>query len=69
MTTPTAAEPTVPLRSGLDELPVVIIGAGPVGLAAAAQLVERGLRTTVLEAGPAAGTAVTAWGHTRLFSP
>jgi thioredoxin reductase len=52
-----------------DGLPVAVIGAGPVGLAAAAQLLERGVPVVVLEAGPAAGTAVTAWGHTRLFSP
>ncbi|WP_336318055.1 FAD-dependent oxidoreductase [Streptomyces lavendofoliae] len=50
-------------------LPVVIIGAGPVGLAAAAHLVERGLEPLVLEAGPSAGTAVREWGHVRLFSP
>ncbi|MFD3843656.1 FAD-dependent oxidoreductase, partial [Streptomyces sp. NPDC058642] len=34
-----------------DQLPVVVIGAGPVGLAAAAHLVERGLDPLVLEAG------------------
>ncbi|WP_217212922.1 FAD-dependent oxidoreductase [Streptomyces sp. AC550_RSS872] len=51
------------------QLPVVVIGAGPVGLAAAAHLLERGLEPLVLEAGPAAGTAVRAWAHVRLFSP
>jgi thioredoxin reductase len=69
MTTQRLPTPTVSARSELDELPVVIIGAGPVGLAAAAHLVERGIRITVIEAGPSAGTAVAAWGHTRLFSP
>ncbi|MFI7482306.1 NAD(P)-binding protein [Kocuria sp. M1R5S2] len=49
--------------------PVVVIGAGPVGLAAAAHLLERGLDPLVLEAGAGAGAAVRAWGHTRLFSP
>ena len=34
-----------------SELPVVVIGAGPVGLAAAAQLVKRGAAPLVLEAG------------------
>lgn len=53
----------------LTDLPVVIIGAGPVGLAAAAQLRERGLRSVVLEAGTAPGAAISQWGHTRLFSP
>ena len=45
-----------------------MIGAGPVGLAAAAHLVERGLEPLVLEAGPAAGSAVREWAHVRLFS-
>ncbi|MFI6006265.1 FAD-dependent oxidoreductase [Streptomyces sp. NPDC051366] len=49
-------------------LPVVVIGAGPVGLAAAAHLVERGLTPLVLEAGPSAGTATRDWSHVRLFS-
>ncbi|MEU6977670.1 NAD(P)-binding domain-containing protein [Streptomyces sp. NPDC046371] len=52
-----------------DQLPVVVVGAGPSGLAAAAHLVERGLEPLVLEAGPTAGTAVRAWSHVRLFSP
>ncbi|NGO45593.1 NAD(P)-binding domain-containing protein [Streptomyces ureilyticus] len=51
-----------------DHLPVVVIGAGPIGLAAAAHLVERGIEPLVLEAGPAAGSAVREWSHVRLFS-
>ena len=54
---------------GIETLPIVVIGAGPVGLAAAARLVERGLRPFVLERGPEAGAAVAAWGHVRVFSP
>jgi cation diffusion facilitator CzcD-associated flavoprotein CzcO len=50
-------------------LPVAVIGAGPVGLAAAAHLAERGLPFLVLEAGPDAGAAIAEWGHVRLFSP
>ncbi len=50
-------------------LPVAVIGAGPVGLAAAAHLLERGLQFVVLEAGAAAGAAIEQWGHIRLFSP
>ncbi|ONI84749.1 flavoprotein [Saccharothrix sp. ALI-22-I] len=52
----------------MDELSVVVVGAGPVGLAAAARLLERGLRPLVLEAGPQAGAAVAQWRHVRLFS-
>jgi thioredoxin reductase len=50
------------------ELPVVVIGAGPAGLAAAAHLTEQGLPVLVLERGPAAADAVRQWGHVRLFS-
>jgi thioredoxin reductase len=49
--------------------PVVVIGAGPVGLAAAAHLAERGLEFLVLEAGATVGAAISEWGHIRLFSP
>jgi flavin-dependent dehydrogenase len=51
-----------------DELPVVVIGAGPSGLAAAAHLLSRGLNPLVLEAGPSAGASVREWHHVRLFS-
>jgi thioredoxin reductase len=53
----------------MSELPVVVIGAGPIGLAAAAQLGERGLPVRVFEQGASAGAAVREWGHVRLFSP
>ncbi|MET1072375.1 MAG: FAD-dependent oxidoreductase [Umezawaea sp.] len=52
----------------MDELPVVVFGAGPVGLAAGANLAERGLRPVVLEAGDHAGAAVRQWHRVRLFS-
>lgn len=48
--------------------PLVIIGAGPIGLAAAANAVERGMDFTVLEAGADAGAAIGEWAHVRLFS-
>ncbi|MCC7275048.1 MAG: NAD(P)-binding domain-containing protein, partial [Alphaproteobacteria bacterium] len=46
-----------------------VIGAGPVGLAAAAHLVQRGLTPLVLEAGPAVGHALRQWAHVQVFSP
>ena len=52
-----------------SELPVVIIGAGPVGLAAAAHCLSRGLKPLVLEAGSRVGDGVRRWGHVRMFSP
>jgi NADPH-dependent 2,4-dienoyl-CoA reductase/sulfur reductase-like enzyme len=50
-------------------LPVAVIGAGPVGLAAAAHLIERGETPVVLEAGAAVGATVRQWSHVRVFSP
>ncbi|WP_411374157.1 FAD-dependent oxidoreductase [Arthrobacter sp. MPF02] len=51
-----------------ESLPVAVIGAGPVGLAAAAHLLERGIEPLVLEAGSTAGAAIREWGHVRVFS-
>ena len=48
---------------------VAIIGAGPVGLAAAAHVLERGMTPIVLEAGPEPVHAVRQWQHVQLFSP
>lgn len=50
------------------DLPVIVIGAGPSGLAAAAHLRSRDIDIRVLESGPAAGASVSQWGHVRLFS-
>jgi hypothetical protein len=50
-------------------LPVVVIGAGPVGLAAAAHLLDRGLEPLVLEAGAQVGANIAQWRHVRVFSP
>jgi thioredoxin reductase len=48
---------------------IAVIGAGPVGLAAAAHIVERGFTPIVLEAGPTIAHSVRQWSHVRLFSP
>lgn len=53
----------------MDHLPIAIVGAGPVGLAAAAHLLERGLAPMVFEAGATAGASIGRWGHVRMFSP
>ncbi|WP_173923512.1 NAD(P)-binding domain-containing protein [Agromyces sp. Marseille-P2726] len=53
----------------LDTLPVAIVGAGPIGLAAAANLVERGIEFVIYEAADQVAGSIRRWGHTRLFSP
>jgi len=59
-----------PRAASLDaELPVAVLGAGPVGLAAVARLIERGLPFVVLEAGAQVGANLLDYGHVRLFSP
>ncbi|MCY0937580.1 NAD(P)-binding domain-containing protein [Streptomyces sp. H34-S4] len=56
------------MNASTTTLPTVVIGAGPVGLAAAAHLVSRGITPLVLEAGDSAGAATRQWAHVRLFS-
>jgi len=48
---------------------VAIVGAGPVGLAAAAHILERGMKPVVLEAGADVAHAMRQWGHVQMFSP
>jgi len=55
--------------SRFTTLPVAIIGAGPIGLAAAANLVERGIDFVIYEAGDSIADSMRQWGHIRLFSP
>ena len=50
-------------------LPVAVIGAGPVGLAAAAHLISKGETPIIFEAGATVGAHILKWGHVRLFSP
>jgi hypothetical protein len=50
-------------------LPVVVIGAGPVGLAAAVHLLRKGAEPLVLEAGAGVGANALTWAHVRMFSP
>ncbi|CAH0344733.1 NAD(P)/FAD-dependent oxidoreductase [Bacillus sp. CECT 9360] len=51
------------------ELPVAIIGAGPIGLAAASHLALRGKKFILLEAGSRIADNIRKWEHVRLFSP
>ncbi|MTW10611.1 NAD(P)-binding protein [Pseudoduganella eburnea] len=53
----------------LNGLPVAVLGAGPVGLAAAAHLIQRGLRPLIFERGDEIGANLNTYRHVRLFSP
>jgi len=57
------------MNTSRSTLPVAVIGAGPVGLAAAAHLLARGESPLVLEAGDAVGASIRQWSHVRFFSP
>ena len=52
-----------------NQLPVAIIGGGPVALASAAQLTKRKIPFVLLEQGTSVGASVLEWGHIRMFSP
>jgi thioredoxin reductase len=56
-------------KPALESLPVAVIGGGPVGLAAAAHLVGRGVPVKLYEAGGAIGANLRDWGHVRVFTP
>lgn len=58
-----------PDDGALEQLPVAVLGAGPVGLAAAARLIERGMPFFVIEAASTVGANLVDYGHVRLFSP
>lgn len=47
---------------------LVVVGAGPIGLAAATGALERGFDVTVLEAGEI-GASLRTWGTTKFFTP
>ena len=57
------------MKNDFPLLPVAVIGAGPIGLAAAAHLVERGFTPVVLEAGPGIASHLESYRHVQLFSP
>lgn len=55
--------------TALDQLPIVVIGAGPVGLAAAAHLSTRNMRYLVVESSDGVAGSFRSTAHVRLFSP
>ncbi len=52
-----------------QSLPIAIVGAGPIGLAAAAHVIKRGETPLIFEAGTTIAASVLDWGHVRVFSP
>jgi len=50
------------------DLPIAVIGAGPIGLAMASHLADCNRRFLVLEAGEEAGHSIRQWQHVRLFT-
>jgi thioredoxin reductase len=57
------------INSNLNKLPIAIIGGGPIGLAAAAQLLTKGERFILFESGETVGASILEWGHVKMFSP
>jgi thioredoxin reductase len=53
----------------MESLPVAVIGAGPVGLAAAAHLELRKIPFLLFEAGNTVASSIMSWKHIRVFSP
>jgi hypothetical protein len=54
--------------TSVSNLPVVVIGAGPIGLAAAAHLIEREVPVKIFETSHQVAPNIRAWSHVRLFS-
>jgi len=52
----------------INDLPVAIIGGGAIGLAAAANLAERGMPFRLYEAGASIGANLRDWAHVRIFT-
>jgi hypothetical protein len=57
------------MKTDIKDLPVAVIGAGPVGLAAAAHLLQNGFTPIVLEAGDSVAANLASYRQVHLFSP
>lgn len=65
----TCCDPSTNCCTPESSLPVAIIGAGPIGLAAAAHLAVRKQPFILFEGCEEVGGNIRTWGHVRLFSP
>lgn len=59
----------IKVQKNIKNLPIAIIGAGSIGLAAAAHLVEHKQAFILLKAGHEVAHNIRTWGHVTLFSP
>ncbi|MDY7091425.1 MAG: flavoprotein [Acidobacteriota bacterium] len=57
------------MSQNLEQLPVAVLGAGPIGIEAALALADAGRLFVLLEAGDRVAASVRRWGHVRLFTP
>lgn len=57
------------MNSDISTRTVAVIGSGPIGMAAAAHLLERGFAPIVLEAGESVAASLESFRHVQLFSP
>ncbi|MFT4246091.1 MAG: NAD(P)-binding domain-containing protein [Micrococcaceae bacterium] len=57
------------MSQDFQDLPVVVIGAGPIGIAGAVHLQNRGLKFVLFEQSEKIAGAVEQWRHVSLFSP
>lgn len=57
------------MSCNVENLPIAVIGAGPIGLSAAVNLLDAGLTPIVFESGDYAGCHIANWAHVRMFSP
>lgn len=66
---PSCCDPATGCCTSESKLPIAIIGGGPIGLAAGAQLISRHQSFILFEQGSEIGSNIRTWGHVTLFSP